>query len=509
MDGVFSLPEPARIDFLRSLVRSFHCTYICLWRYQHSNLSNRLFFLDGFYNVTSDQPSSSLGSCSVAERGFNQYQRLTFDVNNDCVPGLAFKYRLPYLELQQLDLLRLTSTDMQTQFYQKKKMCGCCYHLQTTIFMGCNKGEIELGFSSTCQADIRTALGNLFPEVLCLQSQSIDQNPLSSSSSSLIPLSTSGSHEYPSMLFRNETLSMVSKVPLTQTSPYQQTIQASTQTVPSQTISTPEGEHDAIVRAFLHVMSPPSSSSTSHNQQNSPCTSLVHPEATAAFKRYNRPDTIVPNRTSQTGSNFRGQSLLNRSFAFCRSLNLMRMRERVQAARSTRTHLDHVISERRRRENLNKNFQALRALLPPGTKRDKASIITAAKETMRALLADIVKLNLRNQKLMKLLSAKERLHVQVSDVTEASSSQEGRMIDLQVTLRGDSSQVDLLIRLLEFLKLVQNVTLISMDTNTYIIQGTTINRLTFRLRSIQGSEWDESAFMDAVRRVVADFIAMV
>lgn len=104
---------------------------------------------------------------------------------------------------------------------------------------------------------------------------------------------------------------------------------------------------------------------------------------------------------------------------------------------------------------------------------------------MRALLADIVKLNLRNQKLMKLLSAKERLHVQVSDVTEASSSQEGRMIDLQVTLRGDSSQVDLLIRLLEFLKLVQNVTLISMDTNTYIIQGTTINRLTFRLRSIQ------------------------
>lgn len=34
------------------------------------------------------------------------------------VPGFAFKHSFPYLELQELDLRRLTSNDTQRQFYQ-------------------------------------------------------------------------------------------------------------------------------------------------------------------------------------------------------------------------------------------------------------------------------------------------------------------------------------------------------------------------------------------------------
>ena len=60
---------------------------------------------------------------------------------------------------------------------------------------------------------------------------------------------------------------------------------------------------------------------------------------------------------------------MKRSFAFFGNLNIMRMRERIQAtSRPSNTQLHHMISERRRREKLNENFQALRALLPPGTK---------------------------------------------------------------------------------------------------------------------------------------------
>lgn len=233
------------------------------------------------------------------------------------------------------------------------------------------------------QDDIQTALRSLFPEEFTRQSQPIDQNPPSSSSSSLRSLST-GSPEYSSLIFNipgtsqphfPETLGGV--VPTmrpvssnTATSPHQQAIQALAQITPTHQIyPTPESEHDAIMRAILHVLTSPPSSSTSHHQQPQQDlpynTSAVHPE-TGAFKRY-RPD-LGPNIMSQMGSNFRRQSLLNRSVAFFRNLNLLRMRERIQATRPTSTQLHHMISERRRREKLNENFQALRSLLPPGTK---------------------------------------------------------------------------------------------------------------------------------------------
>lgn len=131
-------------------------------------------------------------------------------------------------------------------------------------------------------------------------------------------------------------------------SPHQQSL--AQQEVPLTQFPTQELEQDAIMRAILHVISPTSQ------------TPVVHPDA-SAFQRY-RPD-IGPN----IASNFRNQSLMKRSFAFLTNLNFMRMRERIQATpRPSNTQLHHMISERRRREKLNENFQALRALLPPGTK---------------------------------------------------------------------------------------------------------------------------------------------
>ncbi|TKY54474.1 dimerization protein [Spatholobus suberectus] len=468
MDGVLALPEATRADFLRSLVQSFGCTYVCLWRYD-SNLSN-------------------------------------------CVPGVAFRNHLPYIELQQLDLLRLTSTEIQTQFFQEAR-------IEIAVFVGCKKGEIELGFSNMPQADIQTALKNLFPEDF-QYSTTDHQNP-HSSSSSFISLSR-GSPECSSLLLSipgtsQSHFSETHGVVPTQTSPHQQSIQALAQVNIPSYFPTPEGEHEAIVRALLHVISSPSSSTSQQHQpqQNYPnYASVIHPGDTA-FKRY-RPDI-----TPHMGSNFRRKSLQNRSFAFFRNLNLMRKRERniIQAARPTSTQQHHVISERRRREKISESFQALRALLPPGSKKNKASILTTATETMRSLMDEIEKLNVRNRQLMTVLSTKEatsteenkgsysneRLSVRVSHESESSSSKQ-RMVDLQVTVRGESSQVDILIRLLEFLERVQNVNLISMDANNHVTGGTTINQLTFRLRIIEGSEWDKHVFQEVVRRVVADVI---
>lgn len=117
-------------------------------------------------------------------------------------------------------------------------------------------------------------------------------------------------------------------------------------------------------------------------------------------------------------------------------------------------------------------------------------------------MGEVDKLRKRNQGMSSLLPAKEskneeetkstltpneRLVVWVSHVPESSSSEE-QMVDLQVNVRGQVSQIDLLIRLLEFLKRAQQVSLVSMDANTHIIAGgnnSALHQLTFRLRIIQ------------------------
>lgn len=115
-------------------------------------------------------------------------------------------------------------------------------------------------------------------------------------------------------------------------------------------------------------------------------------------------------------------------------------------------------------------------------------------------MAEIEKLSKRNQELMSLLPAKEsstgqktkpsfssneRLNVQVSHVPQSSSSEDQRMVDLQVNVRGQVSQVDILVRLLQFLKQDQNVNLISMGANTHNAEGNALHQLTFRLRIVE------------------------
>lgn len=59
--------------------------------------------------------------------------------------------------------------------------------------------------------------------------------------------------------------------------------------------------------------------------------------------------------------------MLKRAISYYRSLNIAR-REHSLAGRPSSNQLHHMMSERKRREKINESFQALRALLPPGTK---------------------------------------------------------------------------------------------------------------------------------------------
>ncbi|XP_052183276.1 putative transcription factor bHLH041 isoform X2 [Diospyros lotus] len=518
MDSIFLQPDGARATFLQQLVHAFGCSYICLWFFS-SPSSNCLIFTDGFYNELEsvNQPSSSTGS--LARRLFEEYRKLIFVVDNDRVPGLAFKNRLPFMELKELELQGLASAEAQLQFYQR------------AIFMGCNAGEIELGmsidtqdkfiFRRFSQANLEMEMKNWFPDDFSGKKPIrefpilADQNRPSSSSSSLRSLSME-SQEFSPFLLNIPSSSLVAEppkeAPLEQAlrpvsssasiSPLHQAMQAFSQ-IRNAPFPTPETEDAAMTKAILAVLSSPSSSSSSWQQQNlNPPT-----QKSSAFKRYR--SGLVP-----IAARIQRQNMLKRAITFLRTLNLTRRQERVQGSRPTSTQLHHTISERKRREKLNESFQALRSLLPPGTKKDKASVLASTTQYLTSLKAQVADLSRRNRVLeaqilprreasgeASRLPTTERLDVRVTGVAESTS--EARIVDLQVIVRGDCNMLDLVIRMLEFFKQIRNVSLMSTEADTQVEESSSINRVVFRL-NIEGGDWDESAFQEAVRRVVAD-----
>ncbi|GLT98689.1 hypothetical protein SLE2022_161820 [Rubroshorea leprosula] len=538
MESVFLLNETDRTNFLRLLMQSFGCTYICLWSY-FPQRSNCLIFHGGEYREEGNQPSSSTGT--LAWRLFLEYQQTQIPIENDsCVPGFAFRNNTPYFELRDLDLQRMTSNETQLQFYREAR-------IKVAVFMGCRAGEIELGFSNGTQINIEMRMREFFPEDFLQspppgfgelpQQLTVDPNPtraVSSSSSSLRSLST-GSPDS-SLIFNipssshiaTETAGCSSSLPpistrttaAAATTPLHQAMQTLSQirTIPLPSL---ESEHATMTQAFLAVLTSPSSSSTptSHHrpQQNLPYNYQLNPKA-SAFKRYATPASLAPT-TPQTRAGLRKRNILNRSILFYRSLHAGR-RQLVlgsgAGSRPTSTQLHHMMSERKRREKLNESFQVLRSLLPPGTKKDKASVLSCTREYLSSLIAQVSELSGKNQLLEAQLlqskeaakevietnSSNERMNVRIVHALESTS--EERFVDLRISVRGECSVMDMLIRLLEFLRLDRNVNLMSMEANTIAAEPGPLNNINFRLRIEGNNGWDESAFTEAVRRLVAD-----
>ncbi|XP_031275472.1 putative transcription factor bHLH041 isoform X1 [Pistacia vera] len=537
MDTDFLLDDVARANFLRSVMQSFGCTYICLWSYYE--LPNCLIFWDGCYHEDNSQPSPSSGT--ISRRLFDEYRKSVIGVVepegaflfhcSSRVPGLAFKNSQHYIELNESDLQRLASNDAQRLFYREAR-------IKTAVFMACKSGEIELGLSSMTQINMETEMSNLFPKDLIprqsaaqeIPGQVPDPNRPSSSSSSLRSVSMD-SPEYSSLIFNIPTTSQIpdtlNEVPSlhpilpTTISPHHQAMQAFAQMRNIQ-LPTPESEHAAMTRAIFAVLTSPTSSSSSsqqHQHQNQPqrpnlpLNYRVNPQP-SAFKKYN--SALAP--ASQMVK--RTQSMLKRAISYYRRLNNAR-REHALQNRPTNTQLHHMISERKRREKLNESFQALRSLLPPGTKKDKASLLIKTREYLSTLKDKVAELRERNQKLEAQIfpapapaavakevgaeeargSPNQRPQILVIPVPESTS--EERIVDLRVSVTAECSMVDLIIRILELLKRVNDVSLVSMEASTRTAESSSSNHVIFRLR-IQGNEWDESAFQEAVRRVVSE-----
>ncbi|KAG2310742.1 hypothetical protein Bca52824_022299 [Brassica carinata] len=436
---------------------------------------------------------------------------------------MAFMNNLPYLEIRTQDIQRLATNDAQRLFYQ------------TVIFMGCRSGEIELGLTyDAANMKIEASLRDWFPEDFSRKTSPVNSDHLrppplpSSSSSSLRSLdSPQNTSDYSTLLFplipKPSTTTDAVNVPLHPLLAPATT--ATTTNMIHQQQQEPlfrnrEREEEAMAQAILAVLTASSSpSSTSSTPQRK--------GSATAFKRYYcmTSSGCGSGRAPQPPS-IRRQSMMKRAISFYNRLNIYQ-RERFARENATdgggdgigggrgptATQLHHMISERKRREKLNESFQALRSLLPPGTKKDKASVLTTAREHLTSLQGDISLLLQRNQELeAKLAEETEmqsdlqtdgRFNVSIIYIPESTSRE--RVLDLRVVLRGDNIRADdLIIRLLEFLKQINNVSLVSIDGKNRATEDgvTSVVLVSLRLK-IEG-ECDESAFQEAVRRVVAD-----
>ncbi|XP_068652713.1 putative transcription factor bHLH041 [Aristolochia californica] len=507
MDYVFFLEEGARADLLRLIGRFLGCAYICLWSYPpHS--SNLLICKDGWYNEEStDQRGSSVST--LVYHLFSAYRETVSCVQTSVIPGYVSREGLPYLELRYSELFSLAAIETQRQFYQEAS-------IKVAAFLGCRSGEIELGISTPRNINLQMEVTNLLSEIFQQSqvgelSQPAQSRP-SSSSSSLMSLSM-GSPENSSLIFSFPTTTSHLPDSLKET-PIQKAMRpTSTIILPPhlhtmQTYSRnrnvqllrPASDDAAMTKAMLAVISSPSSSFSAYQ---------ANPSRTGQRMGAFRPYMAAFRATAQVMSSLQRQNMLKRAFAFLRSIPRRRNEAPVQA-----NQLHHMISERKRREKLNEYFDMLRGLLPPGIKKHKASVLSSTIETLGSLKTEVSELKKKYGSLQARLEpskeaaeevaiGNERLQVEISQASESSSSSEHE-IELQVTVREDvCSLMDLVIRLLQRLKLMNNVGVISVNSGTQQRDSNSFHRATIRLR-IKASDWEEQSFKEAMTSAADD-----
>ncbi|ERN19848.1 putative transcription factor bHLH041 [Amborella trichopoda] len=480
MDNVFFMDVDTRTLFIRALVRKLGWTYICLWACQLYP-SKCLVFMDGWFNDEGGQPSSSSGS--FPRTLFESYCQSLLSLDNG-VPGLAHSHGMEDgLWLGGEGLINLASTDNQRRFYQGAG-------IENAFFMSCQSGVIELGTSNP-NVDLNMNPKNLITDDVIRQFQQREPPPWAdpsraSSSSSSLPSLSVGSPEY-------SNPAAITPPHLTIPAPAAHSITL-TRMLPG---GIPTSYEAIITRAILDVVSS-SPSSLSRVGASRPS------QRPGAFQRYNSSGGVKAERRVGVS-----QRLFKRSIAVLRRIREVRQRVEEGAAAGTRpassTQLHHVISERRRREKLNELFQALRAMLPLDSKKDKASILSRTREYLGELKVQVKELNERNISLETRLSSRGVIIAETAlvasqeiETVEITETADDREIELRVRVVLEHHGLeDLVVRILQRLKRMEGFRVLSVSADSQVQPQ--FDTAIFRF-NVQGGRWDKSWFEEEIRK---------
>ncbi|TVT98827.1 hypothetical protein EJB05_55842, partial [Eragrostis curvula] len=422
--------------------------------------------------------------------------------------------------------------------------------LQMAAFMGCESGEIEVGVStpatsSGMSTDLETSLQQVFSEDFFQQSLLEEllhlppTRPSSSPSSSLPSVSVdspAAEGGYTSLL--RTTMAAVTSaatplpssgrewpVPVTPPPPLPEPFgQPGYVHIPSA-----EADDAVMARAMLAVISAASTSSSSSLPPPSSPPPPPHHRArrwprrtgtATAFRAYSA--ALAPRR--QPGG-APGQRMIKMGISILRRMHMLRFSSRERDAGAamvqgdqddespapSSSQLNHMISERRRRERLNESFEALRGLLPPGSKKDKATVLAKTLEYMNILVAQISDLEARNRTLESrahqranggskelmisssvqqqavlqgLSGTSERVQVHVmsgSASASSSSSSRPQEVTVRVEARAEGDVAELVTRVLAAIRKTGRFTVVAVDARRP--SSDAIAHATFTLRA--------------------------
>ncbi|CAL5048358.1 unnamed protein product [Urochloa decumbens] len=521
MDAIFALAAAPRARVLeRAATRIPGCLYICLWapviaaQLHYSSIPLRC--VDAWIG------GGAGGDRARVREVFEAYRRSFCAAVSGCVPGWAYKDGRPYMELPEPDLTASASLPVQEQFYHEAGT-------KTAVFMGCEHGEIELML--------------LTP-------------PVPSSSSSSMPSLSIGSPEYSSLLRSMATTAAAAAEssssqerlpPPPPPLPLHPAVQLPGLLPPAYGpfMGAARAEDAAIAEAMLAVISssvpPPPASFEAHPptppwlarhraQRWSPRRRQAPP---GAFRAYSA--ALSPRARPRPGAP--GQRMAKTAIALLLSVHAtMRDRELAAAAaqppppapappppQHTSSQLHHMISERRRRERLNESFQTLRSLLPPGIKKDKATVLANTTEYMHKLIADVSELEKKNRELEAQLGLRldtgiddvddssERV-VQVDVTTGASTSAstsagqgQAQEVSIRVTVRAECDLPEVVIAMLATIKKMGSFAVVTVDARQ---RSSGHAQVSITLQITAGNdEPDETSLKEAVAKAVEDAVA--
>ncbi|KAM3192039.1 hypothetical protein ACQJBY_069342 [Aegilops geniculata] len=506
MDSIFALAAvPRALVLERAAARVPGCLYLCLWAPVTAQLpSSHLFCLDAWIG-------DGGGGGARARASFEAYRGALCAVVSGCVPGWAYREGRAYVELPEPDLTASASLQAQQQFYHEAGT-------KMAVFMGCESGEIEIGLSTTSVAAAAVAdhvHQSLLEDLLQLPPAGL------SSSSSPVPSLSIGSPEYSSLIRAMATPVAAPGEPSTQPP----MMQAS----PLPGLLAPIAEandYALMVQAMLAVV-PSSGMSTTSTPPLPPCPPWLashrsqrsSPRRTTAFKPYRA--ALPPRARPRPGAP--GQRMIKTCISLLASVH-MAMRNRPEhatarredsSAPSTTSQLHHVISERRRRERLNDSFQTLRALLPPGSKKDKANVLASTTEYMAKLVSQVSQLREKNLQLEAQLGRLNQsasddnpsgrtVEVEVTTGASTSTSQQPREVSVRVTVRAECDMSEVLTSLLARLKGTGSFAVVSVEGRQ---QSSALARASLTLRmTVAGDVVDEAWLEEALTKVVEDAV---
>uniref|UniRef100_A0ACD5WD02 Uncharacterized protein n=1 Tax=Avena sativa TaxID=4498 RepID=A0ACD5WD02_AVESA len=184
--------------------------------------------------------------------------------------------------------------------------------------------------------------------------------------------------------------------------------------------------------------------------------------------------------------------------------------EDPRAASGNSGQLYHMMSERKRREKLNDSFHALRSLLPPCSKKDKTTVLTKAAGYLKTLEAQVSALEEKNIKLEKHIPAceedgatgamprRQRAKIQIS---KASADEE--VVELTVMVMVECDVVELVLRILECLRWMEQISVLSVDADTYSPQVLLKAIASIKLRVVD-DDWNQASFHESMTKAVND-----